>query len=434
MRININKLIIVLLIFILFGYINSSVARSVFGKAAMYLKSPATKDISDQLMASALRSFKIDLWEWLKEEAEVSVDTTNAIQRYHFNVFADSCLERAKIDRKLSGRDFSISISVSGEEVKSILEASNSRYYSISLRFYTLMKSTFEEKDFSKMYNLGILAIYYSLGRMGTPIDMPDESTPRSFLLEDARMVMQNFFNRFKIKTDEYIITGKPGTIVASPIKVFVYLDSTPLSGVSIIGTIPGGKRICQGISNQEGIVELRDIKIPYVIKGSPLVLKPDLSAGIPGVTSFDAKDLGITVSEQTIMFNIIPSTYSLSYKANAANVIKIPKDFSEDSFVRKFFKDSLFLTPATGGQKPDLNFSIINQVSGYGREEFEDTLLKAETEITINDSKGNLLLKRQKVVFEKAYDNSQTIPYGLFFWEVAAKSMRMVKEMLGEL
>ena len=405
--------------------------RTVSGSTTVRLKKPLTKDVSDQIRGAAITAFKIDLWEWMAEEADVSVDTSNAIQRYHFNTFADSCLARAKAAQSLNGRDVTISITVPGEEVKALLEASNSKYHAISVRFYTLMKSAYEEKAFSRMYNLGILAIYYSLGRMGSPIGVTDESTPRSFLLEDARSVMQAYFNKFALRSDEYIITGKPGTVLAAPIKVRAVIDTAPLPGITIVGVLPGGRKLCEGVTDPDGSVEFRDFRIPYVAKGSSLVLKPDLSAGIPGVTPFDARDLGLDLPDQTLMFNIIPATYSLSYKANAVSVVKIPKDFTGDAYVNKYLHDSCFLTPAVPGGKTDLYITMTNQVSSFARDETEDTLLKVENDITIEDASRKPLSQKQGVAFEKAYESSIPVPYGLFFWEAATRSMKALKETI---
>jgi hypothetical protein len=324
-----------------------------------------------------------------------------------------------------------VSITVPGEDVKALLEASNSKYYAISLRFYTLMKSALEEKAFSRMYNLGILAIYYTLGRMGTPIGVSDESTPRSFLLEDARSVMQAYFNKFALRSEEYIISGKPGTVLAAPIKVRAVVDTAPLPGITVAAVLPGGRKLCEGVTAPDGSIEFKDFKIPYVAKGSSLILKPDLAAGIPGVTQFDARDLGINLPDQTLMFNIIPATYSLSYKANAVSVVKIPKDFAGDAYVNKFLHDSCFLAPAAPGGKTDLYISLTNQVSAFAREESEDTLLKVECDVAIEDASRKALSRRQGVAFEKAYESSIPVPYGLFFWEAAGRSMKMLKEMI---
>ena len=405
--------------------------RPVTGTTTVRLKKPLTKDVSDQVRGAAITAFKIDLWEWMAEEADVSVDTGNAIQRYHFNTFADSCLGRAKTAQTLAGRDVTLSITVPGEDVRALLEASNSKYYAISLRFYTLMKSALEDNAFSRMYNLGILAIYYTLGRMGSPIGVSDESTPRSFLLEDARSVMQTYFNKFALRSEDFIITGKPGTVLAAPLKVRAVIDTAPLPGITIVCVLPGGKKLCEGVTGPDGSVEFRDFKIPYVAKGSSLILKPDLSAGIPGVTPFDARDLGINLPDQTLMFNIIPATYSLSYKANAVSIVTIPKDFAGDAYVNKYLHDSCFLAPAVPGGKTDLYISMTNQVSSFARDESEDTLLRVENDIAIEDASHKALSRRQGVAFEKAYENSVQIPYGLFFWEAAGRSMKALKEMI---
>jgi hypothetical protein len=183
-----------------------------------------------------------------------------------------------------------------------------------------------------------------------------------------------------------------------------------------------------------DGSASVAGFKIPFVAKGSILYLKLDLAAVTSVSIPFDAKDLGITLPEQTLLFNIVPATYSLSYTATAVNTITIPKNFSSDSFVRNFLQDSCFITPAPGGMRPDLVITLASQVSSYAHDETEQTVLKVENKITIKDVSGQQLGMKQAVAYEKGFENAVQIPYGLFFWEAAAKTMRMLKEMIKEL
>ena len=73
----------------------------------------------------------------------------------------------------------------------------------------------------------------------------------------------------------------------------------------------------------------------------------------------------------------------------------------------------------------------MTNQVSSFARDESEDTLLRVENNIIIEDASRKALSQRQGVAFEKAYENSVQIPYGLFFWEAAGRSMKALKEMI---
>jgi len=406
-------------------------ARNISGVSSLKLAKPLTQDVSAQSRGAAIARFKVDLWEWMKEEADVSVDTTNTIQRFHFFNFADSCLTHAKVDQTLSGHTVTTTIALPGEEASSTLEAYNNRCYSISLRFYTLMKKALEENAATDLYNLGINTIYYTMGRMGTPIGLPDESTPRSFLLEESRKIMQNFFNKFAVRSPEFIITGKPGTTLARQLTIQVVVDTAPLAGIALAGVLPGGKKLCAGTTDASGSISFSSFRIPFVAKGTALFLKPDFSVTVPGSAPFDAGDLGITVPEQTLLFNIIPATFSVSYRANSASAVVIPKDFSSDGYITKYLHDSCFLAPAPYGAGADLYFTIVNQVSSYAQDEQEQTVLKLESDIVIEDANRQQLAKKQGVVFEKGYENAVQIPMGLFFWEAASKSMKMLKEMV---
>lgn len=419
---------------LLFACASGCWARPVTGMASMKLSKPVTKDVLDQLRAQAYSNFKIDLWEWLNEEADVAVDTSNAIQRYHFFSFADSCLVKAKSEQTRSGHALSMTISIPGEDARTLIEAYNSRCFGISLRYYTLMKKNSDDNAVTELYNNGIRTIFYTMGRMGTPIDKPDESTPRSFLLQDARKIMQNFFNKFVVRSQEVIITGKPGTLLSRPLSVQMLIDTLPLTNINLLGALGNGKKVCGGTSGADGAVTFSSFKIPYVAKGTMLYFRPDIASAVNDAASFEAKDLGLTLPEQALLFNVVSPTFSLSYSASAANAIAIPKDFASDAFVKKFLKDSCYLTPVAPGQQPDLFISITSQATSYSHDETEQTVRKLENDVEIQDGSHKTLCKKQAVAFEKAYENSVQVPEGLFFWEAAAKSLQMIKATINGL
>jgi hypothetical protein len=419
---------------LLFCFAFGAAARPVSGTASLKLKKPLSRELNEQVRASAMTAFKIDLWEWMKEEADVAVDTQNTIQKFHFRGYADSCLRKAKSESSIQGHDVSYTFTLSGEDAKALLESNNTRCYTISLRYYTLMKKALEDKAIADQYNLGIQTIFYTMGRMGTPIGIPDESTPRSFLLEEARKTMQALFNKFSVSSQDVVISGKPGSAPANPLQVQALIDTTPLPGVDLMCTLPGGRLICSGKTGADGKIAFPEFKIPFISKGSMLYVKPNVSTVIPGSPSFEAKDLGVTLPEQSLVFNVVPPTYSLAYKAYAASNINIPKDFADDAFIRKFLKDSCFLVPAPSDGSADLTITINSQVSSYANDETEQTMLKVENDVTITDSSKKPLARKQAVAFEKGYENATALPLGLFFWEAASKSTRMIKAMLSGL
>jgi hypothetical protein len=409
-------------------------SRPVTGTVSMKLTKPATTDVLVRLRSSAFSNFKIDLWEWMKEVADVTVDTTNAIQRYHFFSFADTCFAKAKSATSRSGHEMAMTITLPGQDAQVLLEAYNTRCYGISLRYYTLMKKALEDKAVANLYNTGIQTIFYTMGRMGTPIDIPDESTPRSFLLEDARKIMQNFFNKFTVRAEDVVITGKPGTMLQKPLTMLVLIDTLPLSGLTLIGALPNSRKICSGKSGNDGTVAFANFKVPYVAKGTMLYFRPDVASTVSDGVLFEANDLGLTLPEQSLLFNVESPTYALTYKANAANDIVIPKNFSSDAYVKRFLKDSCYLLPVASGRQPDLIISITSQVSSYMHDETEQTVRKLENDVEVQDGNRKTLVKKQAVAFEKGYENSIPVPEGLFFWEAATKSLQMIKATINGL
>jgi hypothetical protein len=155
-----------------------------------------------------------------------------------------------------------------------------------------------------------------------------------------TRKIMQNFFNKFSVRTQEVIISGKPGTVLA-----------TPLAGITVAGVLPSGAKLFSGITGANGFAVFPDFMISFVSKGSMLYLKPD--------------------------------------------------------------------------------FAITSQASSYAHAELEQTILKLENDVTIVDTAHRQLAGKQTVVFEKGYEKSVPIPLGLFFWEAAGKSTRMIKDMV---
>jgi len=409
-------------------------AREISGRASLKLTKPATAETMDILKQKASRNFKIDLWEWMREEADVTVDTSNAIQRYHFFTFVDSCLSRAKNFSRLDDHTMIVSITMPGEDVRQLLQEYNTRCFSISLRFYTLMKKAVEDTAIGDLYAMGIQTIFYTMGRMGTPIGMSDESTPRSFLLQDARKIMQDFFNRFSVRTDEMLIAGQCGSMLGHPLKVKMLINNSPLTNVLLAGYLPGGKKICKGMADNGGTVSFDNFRIPFVAKGTMLYFRPDVAAPVAGVAPFEAIDLGLSLPEQALLFNTSPATYSLSYSATSANQIPVPKDFASDVFVKKFLKDSCYLVPAAATQQPNMYITINTQLSSYSNDETEQTTRKLDNEVIVADSTKRIIHQERKTAFEKVFENSIPIQEGLFFWEAAQKSMRMIKNAMNDL
>jgi hypothetical protein len=284
------------------------------------------------------------------------------------------------------------------------------------------------------VFQLGIQAIFYSMGRIEKSLDVPGVEEPGAFLVDDARKIMQNYLERISIRSKNFIISGKPGANLEQPLVLEVLRDTTPVPDFNLYGALAHGKKLFSGKTGPNGILTLQQFKIPIVPKGAFLYIMPDFGAAVNFVCSFSASDLGIKSPEQTVLFNTVAPLFLATYKAQSAGALQIPKDFAEDRYLRKYLRDSCFLQPASGADKADLFFTVTNQVTCYSNDSTEETVYKVESAVTIADSSGSAIAKKTALILEKAYETNSNYSPALFFWEATGKSFHMIKEMLGNL
>jgi hypothetical protein len=409
-------------------------ARPISGTAQYHLNSPATKQIIEKTAAIASQNFRVDCVEWIKEETGTTLDSANAIWNFHLSAFTDSCLRIARQETSYKGHEFQASIMLSDEEARAALQAYNSRCHSISVSTWTRLKKLLESNINSEVFQLGIQTIFYGMGRIEKTVEVPGENEPGFFLLDDARKIVQDFINRITIHSQTVVISGKPGNTTDSYIILEVTLDTLPLANFDVLGKISRGKKMFSGKTASDGMLTIKDFKIPYVAKGTLLYVESDFGAAVNNICSFSANDLGLKFPEQTILFNTIPPTYVLNYKAAAVNAIDIPRDFASDTFIKKFLRDSCHIAPSADADKADLYIDITTQVSSYSSDSTEKTVRKVENAVSIRNTLGRTLAQKTAVALEKTYENAMPIPEGLFFWEAAGKSTAMIKAMFSDM
>ena len=406
-------------------------SRPITGVAVVYLNSPVTPAIREKNLAMASAYFKTDCIEWMKEESGIAVDTQNTIWKYHLSTFTDNCLKLAKQESSISGREWTISIALQQEQAKAALKEYNSRSHRLSLSSWTNLKGLLENDNSGDVFRLGIRAIFFSMGRMEKELDVPGIEEPGSFLVDDARAIMQDYIKKIVISPVSYILKGKAGMPIAQPLVLNAMRDTIPIAHFDLVGSIAPGKRLFSGRTGPDGILTVQPFRIPFVPKGTLLYVAPDFGAAVDNVCSFSASEMGINFPEQTLLFNIEPATFALQYNARAVSNLAIPKDFKQDAFLRRYLCDSCFLKPAPNAGNADFFFSVTTQVSSYSNDSTEMTLVKVENAVTIQDASQSNVAKKTAVVLERSYETNATFPRGLFFWEAAKNSSRMVKDML---
>jgi hypothetical protein len=405
-------------------------SRPITGVAIVHLNSPATPAIREKAYAVASGYFKTDCVEWMKEESGIAVDTVNAIWRFHLATFTENCLKLAKQETSFFGRDWTITLTLASEQAEAALKEHNARCHRVSLSTWTNLKKLIEKDISGDVFRLGIQSIFFSMGRMEKELDVPGLEEPGSFLVDDARRIMQDYINKITIRPQEYILKGKAGTIMPNPIVLNTVRDTTPIANFDLVG-IAQGRKLFFAKTGPDGVLTIRNFKIPYVAKGALLYIVPDFGAAVNNVCSFSASDMGIKFPEQTLLFNIEPATFALEYNARAVSDVAVPKDFGQDAFLRKYLCDSCYLKPAPSAAMADLYFIVTTQVSSYSSDSTEMTTFKVENSVTIRDQSKKNLAEKTGVVHERAYETNSAFPMGLFFWEAAKNSSHMVKDML---
>lgn len=409
-------------------------ARPISGAAMYHLSSPATKQITEKTASTASKNFRIDCIEWIKEETGTTLDSTNTIWNYHLSAFSDSCLRIARQETSFQGREFKVAIVLSDEEARATLKAYNSHCHSFSVSTWTHLKKLLENDKNSDVFQLGVQTIFYGMGRIEKTVEVPGENEPGFFLLDDARKIVQDYINRITIHSQTVVISGKPGATAENPIILEVTLDTLPLANFYLLGKIARERKMFSGRTASDGLLTIRDFKIPYVAKGTFLYVESDFGAAVNNVCTFSANDLGLKFPEQTILFNTVPPAFALNYKAAAVSKIDLPADFSSDAFIKKFLRDSCHFVQSSDADKADLNIEITTQVSCYSSDSTEKTYRKVENAVVIRNPLKKTLAEKTAVVLEKSYENAIPIPEGLFFWEAAGKSTAMIKAMFNEM
>ena len=159
----------------------------------------------------------------------------------------------------------------------------------------------------------------------------------------------------------------------------------------------------------------------------------------VVGISSFiRAKDFGLQLRKsqnQSFIFKITRPVYSLQYRVSSVSTITVPPEYATDTYMKKYFRDSCYLQEASGTMQPDLLINVISQISTYNYDATEEVSLKASCQIIIEAPNLNPPRKKEiENVYEKRYERSLKLPYGLFFWEANVKLREALKSAIESL
>jgi hypothetical protein len=406
-------------------------AAIISGTSTMKLNSPATPEIRNEAVTIAADSLKRSLLEWIARSAQVAINLKNPIEKHFFNLYARSCIKNAKQDSYFEGRNWSLNLDIKGTETSRLLNEHNGQCLSKAEQYWGQALKAIEAKQHVAIYSNCINALFYSIGYIGKP------EAEKNIELH-ARKVLQDFMGTLKINYSTPIIKGKLGEISPTAIDIKATVGEQPFQGLTLLARLPDGRRITKITTDTQGAAKLANIKMPFVAYGTFLHVIPDFGATVNSNYSFEAPAFGIKLEQsqdQTLIFNIKRPTYSLNYRATAANQVQIPADFSNDRGIRKFLQDSCHLKQMTAGEPADIAIEIQCQVSSYSFDDREETDLKAEVQASIKQlAVGGGSAEKIGPLYKKTYDTNHPIPTGLFFWEATNALKALIKDMLHQL
>lgn len=405
-------------------------ASGINGVFVRTLHKPAAGALREEAFAAAADSLKRSLHGWLLEAAANPPDLENAVEAFHFNAFGDSCLGAAREDSYLEGREWTVTYTIDPDTAQRLLAAHNARSDSLAAAYWNLVQEGQKHSRWPVVYNGGIHALFYSMGNFSAADANPT--------LAASRGALQKLLDKLTIRYSNVIIQGKPGHAVENTITATALVDSMPLAGLILTAKLPAGEECLTVATNSDGVADFAQLRIPFVPYGSFLHIKPNFGEIISPARDFEPEPFGVTLTggqDQELIFNIVTQTYSLDYSANSIAQLPMPAGLRTGDMVRAFLQDSCHCTPAPAGQVADLAISLQLQSTSYTYDELEETRLKTEMSLVVNQAESaGATVEKALVVHEQSYDSNHEIPVGLYFWETRNKLRQSIRNTLNEL
>jgi hypothetical protein len=421
------------IILLTFSIIHADILK---GSASIQLSGPATKAQSQEVRDIAKNKLKYETLIWLTETKGASIDTLNALHRFHLDNFIDTCLRFCTEENDFRGKLLTTNLVMTYEKADSAVMVFNNATDNAARECWYLLKTALQENNYQQIYTEGIRALSFATAHMGPPIVSPDDQT--KLLTDEIRLIVQDFFDKMKVSSSNMILQGKTGQPVIEPPVVTVFIDSIPLSNIDFTGLLQNGKNLFTEKTDAEGKITFKNTKIPFVQNGTLFYVSPDPGKIINAPGFISAKQFGILLrksQDQNFIFKISRPLYTLDFKTTSVSHINIPPDFANASYIKNFLKDSCYLQETTGMTPSDLIISLHSQVFKYDYDETEETSLKVSCQITVKGLSIDPPRSKQEIIeYEKRYEQNIDIPYGLFFWEANVKIREILKSTIENL
>jgi hypothetical protein len=426
----------IVLLLLNFGAITGPRARPLEGVVRLKLTTPVTKEIAAQAQRRAQDSLRVDMWSWINENHDLSLDTTSLITNYHLANLLNNVVPKAKAESRFEGKEWIYILRIAEDTLAAVIAAYNSRTDSAAGRFWELAENARKRDEKQGSFIAAVAAIFYAMGHIGTPVPSPVPGSTGTFL-DDTRRNLQNIFSLMSITVSDMVITGKPGIPAKDAPFLLAKIDSVPFPGLPLRATLAGGRELFITQTDSSGRASLNNMVIPYVTQGTFITVTPHLGQLIHVPIIFSEKDLGMSTTqsqEQVLMLKVIPAFYIIKYTATAVSQVSIPADFAGPAFINRYLQDSCQLREQAGSSVADLVFDIACQISSYQSDATESITLKCEAKIDILQLKTGMHSQRQQTLHELAVGQDKDLPLGLFYWQCAANLRQIIKQMLAEL
>lgn len=406
------------------------------GSGSVRLSGPATKEQTEEVQNLAKGKLKNETLIWLSENKVSNLDTTNALYRFHIDNFINTCVSMCKKENEFKGKLLTMHLILTYDQADSAVAKFNTLYDAAALEYWTQLKRIYQGDDYQQIYSVGVKALFNATAHLGPSIPSPDN--PEKLLTDEIRTILQNFFDRIKVSSNNMILQGKIGQPVNDPPEIRIIVDSSAVEGIPFTGRLQNSKVLFSAKSDTLGKLTFSGMKIPFVQNGTLFYVSLDLGKVVNSQEFISAKDFGIILKkgqDQNFIFKIARPNYTMDFKTSSVSQITIPPDFVNASYIKTFLKDSCYLQEVSGTTPSDLIISLQSQVSKYDYDETEETSLKVSCQIKIKGlSIDPPRSKEEIIVFEKRYEQSTDIPYGLFFWEANVKIREAVKAAIENL
>jgi hypothetical protein len=397
-------------------------SQPITGSAEIQLSGPASSEQMNSVKEQAANQFKSQLVEWLSQDSGFFYDSTNILDNFNVNAYLNSC----KGESSITGKKLSFKYSIKPETAESLLIKYNEENRTKAFDCWTKIQTGLKDSNITMVISEGIKALAYV--KTQKPLVIP--GTENVFLSDSVKNILTEILNKLSVTSSDVIIKGRTGQICQNPPVISINFGNKPVEGIGFTGFLPDGRKCFSASSDSGGNISFSTFKIPFIPNGALLIasFNPGL---ILGADFIDINSFGLKLKknlDQSFIFKTARLTYTLKYSATSASALPMPADFSSNSHIQKFLKDSCFLDPATPALPADIDITISTQVSSYTYDESEETSIKFNTNVIVKGISFNPpRTKSEGSVFEKRFESKVQIPYGMVFWEAAGKIRELV-------